>query len=166
MRNATWKRALKFLALLAAAVVLGACSGTPQARNITVTFVRNAQSQANADGVLVTDVPGPSLTDDGKGQAQQLVRQLPHNEVDAIYSSPMAEAQQTAAPLASELGKQVEIIQGLQPISAGRCVGGLRVQRKEPRLLFGRQSENPIETIQQGIQVLPHELIDPIALRQ
>ena len=31
----------------------------------------------------------------------------------------MAEAQQTAAPLASELGKQVEIIQGLQPLNAG-----------------------------------------------
>ena len=31
----------------------------------------------------------------------------------------MAEAQQTAGPLASELGKQVEIIQGLQSISAG-----------------------------------------------
>jgi broad specificity phosphatase PhoE len=119
MRNRTGWKAPKVLAVLAATVLLGACGGTPQARNITVTFVRNAQSQANADGVLVTDVPGPSLTDDGKGQAQQLVRQLPHNEVDAIYSSPMAEAQQTAAPLASELGKQVEIIQGLQPISAG-----------------------------------------------
>jgi broad specificity phosphatase PhoE len=113
-----WK-APKVLALLAATVIVGACGGTPQARSITVTFVRNAQSQANADGVLDTDVPGPSLTDEGKGQAQQLVRQLPHNEVDAVYASAMAEAQQTAAPLASELGKQVEILQGLQSINAG-----------------------------------------------
>ena len=123
MRNRTGWRALKFLALLAAAVIVGACSGTPQARNITVTFVRNAQSQANADGVLDTNIPGPSLTDEGKGQAQQLVRQLSRNDAggppDAIYASAMAEAQQTAAPLASELGKQVEIIQGLQPINAG-----------------------------------------------
>jgi broad specificity phosphatase PhoE len=123
MRNRTRWKALKFLALLAAAVIVGACSGAPQARNITVTFVRNAQSQANADGVLDTNVPGPSLTDEGKGQAQQLVRQLSHNDPngppDAIYASPAAEAQQTAAPLASELGKQVEVIQGLQPISAG-----------------------------------------------
>ncbi|MGA8253016.1 MAG: histidine phosphatase family protein [Mycobacterium sp.] len=123
MRNRTRWKALKVLALLAATVIVGACGGTPQARSITVTFVRNAQSQANADGVLDTDVPGPSLTDEGKRQAQQLVRQLPHNDPgsvpDAIYSSAMAEAQQTAAPLASELGKQVEIIQGLQSISAG-----------------------------------------------
>ncbi len=104
-------------------LIVGACGGTPQARSITLTFVRNAQSQANADGVLDTDVPGPSLTDEGKGQAQQFVRQLPHNDPgstpDAIYASAMAEAQQTAAPLASELGKQVEIIQGLQSINAG-----------------------------------------------
>ena len=119
MRNRTRWKALKVLALLAATVIVGACGGTPQARSITVTFVRNAQSQANADGVLDTDVPGPSLTDEGKGQAQQLVRQLPHNDIDAIYSSAMAEAQQTAGPLASELGKQVEIIQGLQSIGAG-----------------------------------------------
>ena len=119
MRNRTRWKALKVLASLAAAVIVGACGGTPQARSITVTFVRNAQSQANADGVLDTDVPGPSLTDEGKGQAQQLVRQLPHNDIDAIYSSAMAEAQQTAGPLASELGKQVEIIQGLQSIGAG-----------------------------------------------
>ena len=97
MRNRTRWKAPKVLALLAATVIVGACGGTPQARSITVTFVRNAQSQANADGVLDTDVPGPSLTDEGKGQAQQLVRQLPHTDIDAIYSSAMAEAQQTAA---------------------------------------------------------------------
>jgi broad specificity phosphatase PhoE len=119
MRNRTRWQVPKVLALLAATVIVGACGGTPQARAITVTFIRNAQSQANADGVLETDIPGPSLTDEGKGQAQQLVRQLPHNDIDAIYASAMAEAQQTAAPLASELGRQVEILQGLQPINAG-----------------------------------------------
>jgi broad specificity phosphatase PhoE len=119
MRNRTRWKGPKVLALIAATVIVGACGGTPQARSITVTFVRNAQSQANADGVLDTNVPGPSLTDEGTRQAQQLVRQLPHNDIDAIYASAMTEAQQTAAPLASELGKQVEIIQGLQSINAG-----------------------------------------------
>ncbi|BBZ37691.1 histidine phosphatase family protein [Mycobacterium conspicuum] len=123
MRNRTDWKAAKVLAVLAATILVGACGGTPQARNITVTFVRNAQSQADADGVLDTNVPGPSLTDEGKGQAQQLVHQLRHSDsngpADAIYASPMAEAQQTAGPLASELGKQVEIIQGLQPLNAG-----------------------------------------------
>src|SRR5258708_23777373 len=67
-RTRIWKAA----AVLAATLIVGACGGSPQARSITLTFVRNAQSQANADGVIDTDVPGPSLTDDGKAQAQQV----------------------------------------------------------------------------------------------
>ena len=64
MRNRTmWKAA----AVLAATVIVGACGGTAQARSITLTFVRNAQSQANADGVIDTGLPGPSLTDRGQG---------------------------------------------------------------------------------------------------
>jgi broad specificity phosphatase PhoE len=115
-RSMIWKAA----AVLAATVIVGACGGsTPQARSITLTFIRNAQSQANADGVLDTEIPGPNLTDEGKGQAQQLVRQAGRNQFDGIYASAMAEAQQTAGPLASELGKQVELLDGLQSLNAG-----------------------------------------------
>jgi broad specificity phosphatase PhoE len=110
-----WKTA----AVLAAAVIVGACGGSPQVRSITLTFIRNAQSQANADGIIDTTVPGPSLTADGKGQAQQLAHQVAHNEFDSIYASSTAEAQQTAGPLASEVGRQVEILPGLQSINAG-----------------------------------------------
>ncbi len=119
MRNRTMWKAPKVLAVLAATVIAGACGGTAQARSITVTFVRNAQSQANADGVIDTDVPGPSLTDEGKGQAQQLAHQISHKDIDSIYASAMAADQQTAGPLASELGKQVEIVHGLQSLNAG-----------------------------------------------
>jgi broad specificity phosphatase PhoE len=110
-------QALKLLAVLAATVIVGACSGTPQARSITITFIRNAQSQANADGIIDTSDPGSGLSADGKGQAQQIAHQ--HNDFDAIYSSSMAEAKESAAPLASELGKQVEVLPGLQSINAG-----------------------------------------------
>jgi len=123
MRNRTMWKVPKVWAVLVATVIVGACGGTAQARSITLTFVRNAQSQANADGVIDTDVPGSSLTDEGKGQARQLVHQItrngPDSIPDSIYASAMAEAQQSAAPLASELGKQVEIVHGLQSISAG-----------------------------------------------
>ncbi|MGA7054016.1 MAG: histidine phosphatase family protein [Mycobacterium sp.] len=117
-RSTIWKTSQVF-AVLAATVILGACGGSPQVRSITLTFVRNAQSQANADGVIDTDIPGPSLTADGKGQAQQLVSQVSHKDIDSIYASAMAEAQQTAGPLASELGKQVEVLDGLQSLNAG-----------------------------------------------
>jgi broad specificity phosphatase PhoE len=108
---------LKTAAMLAVAVFVGACGGSSQARSITLTFVRNAQSQANADGVIDTDVPGAGLSADGKTQAQQVLHS--HNDFDAVYTSTMADAQQTAAPLASALGKQSEIVAGLQAINAG-----------------------------------------------
>jgi broad specificity phosphatase PhoE len=117
MRNRTlvWKLA----AVLPVALVVAACGGEPQARSITVTFVRNAQSQADADGIIETGMPGPGLSADGKGQAQQLVHQIVHKDVDSIYTSGMAEAQETAAPLASELGKQAEVLPGIEAINAG-----------------------------------------------
>lgn len=105
---------------LVVALVVGACSaGTAHARSITLTFIRHAQSQANADGIIDTDVPGPGLTSEGVGEAKQLARQLAHNHYDAVYASTMARAQQTAAPLAQELGKQIQILAGVQEIDAG-----------------------------------------------
>jgi broad specificity phosphatase PhoE len=113
--KAFWKTG----AVLAAALVVGACGGPAQARAITVTFIRNAQTQADADGVINTEPPGPGLTAEGKGQAQQVAHQSGRNDFDAVYASAMAEAQQTAGPLASELGKQVEILSGVQSLNAG-----------------------------------------------
>jgi broad specificity phosphatase PhoE len=113
-RSIIWKAA----AVLAATVILGACGGgTPQARSITLTFIRHAQSEANANGIVDTSVPGPGLSRDGQSQAQQLAHS--HHDFDAVYASTMARAQQTAAPLAAELGKQVEVLQGIQEINAG-----------------------------------------------
>lgn len=112
-------KASKVAAALAAAVIVGACGGAPQARSITVTFIRHAQSEANADGVINTYVPGPGLSREGKGQAEQLAHQLGHKDYDSVYASTMVRAQQTAAPLAAELGKQVEVLPGLREINAG-----------------------------------------------
>jgi broad specificity phosphatase PhoE len=109
----------KALAVLVAAVIVGACGGSPQVRSITLTFVRHAQSEANASGIIDTSVPGPGLSPEGKGQAEQLAHQLGHNNYDAVYASIMARAQQTAEPLASELHKRVEVLQGIQEINAG-----------------------------------------------
>ena len=113
-RSMIWKAA----AVLAATVILGACGGgTTQARSITLTFIRHAQSEANANGIIDTSVPGQGLSRDGQSQAQQLAHS--HHDFDAVYASTMARAQQTAAPLAAELGKQVEVLQGIQEINAG-----------------------------------------------
>src|SRR5262249_16768050 len=41
------------------------------------------------------------------------------NDLEGSYGSPMAAAQQTASSVGSQLGKQVEIVPGLQSLSAG-----------------------------------------------
>jgi broad specificity phosphatase PhoE len=113
------RTASKAVAALAATIVVGACGGSVQARSITVTFVRHAQSEANASGLIDTDVPGPGLSPEGKEQAEQVAHQLAHKDYDSVYASTMVRAQQTAAPLGAELGKQVEVLPGIQEINAG-----------------------------------------------
>jgi broad specificity phosphatase PhoE len=114
-RTVIWKAA----AALAAVITVGACSGTPHPRSITLTFIRHAESTSNAAHVINTDVPGPSLTEDGQGQAEQLAHQLSRNNFDGIYASDMIRTQQTAEPLAHALGKQVDVLPGLREIDAG-----------------------------------------------
>jgi broad specificity phosphatase PhoE len=119
MRNRTRTVIWKAAAVLAAVVTVSACSGSPHVRSITLTFIRHAQSQSNAEHIINTDIPGPGLTEEGQGQAEQLAHQLSRNNFDGIYASNMLRAQQTAAPLAHALGKHVEILPGLREINAG-----------------------------------------------
>ena len=120
MRNRTRIVIWKAAAALAAVITVGACSGTPHVRSITLTFIRHAESQSNAQHVINTDIPGPSLTEEGQGQAEQLAHQLSRNNFDGIYVSDMVRAEQTAAPLAHALGKRVEVLPGLREIDAGK----------------------------------------------
>jgi broad specificity phosphatase PhoE len=115
-RTVIWKAAAAIVAVL----TVGACSGSPHERSITLTFIRHAESQSNAAHVINTDVPGPSLTEEGQGQAEQLAHQLSRNNFDDFYASDMVRTQQTAAPLAHALGKRVEILPGLREIEAGK----------------------------------------------
>ncbi len=120
MRNRTRTVIWKAAVVLAAVLTVGACSGSPQVRSITLTFIRHAESLSNAEHIINTDIPGPGLTEEGQGQAEQLAHQLSRNNFDGIYASPMTRTQETAAPLAHALGKHVEILPGLREIDAGR----------------------------------------------
>jgi broad specificity phosphatase PhoE len=108
----------KAVAAIAATIAVAACSGgTPQQPTFTLTLVRQGDWQTG--GMLNTDPPGPNLTDQGQNQAQQLVSQLAPNNYDVIYASELVRTQQFAAPLAQKLGKQVEILSGLNQFAAG-----------------------------------------------
>ena len=120
MRNRTAiHKAAAALVTLVVAITVGACSGSPQVRSITLTFIRHAESQSNAANMINTDIPGPSLSEEGQAQAEQLAHQLSRNNFDGIYASNMVRTQQTAEPLAHALGKQVDVLPGLREIDAG-----------------------------------------------
>jgi broad specificity phosphatase PhoE len=53
-----------------------------------------------AEGALAD----PSLSEEGREQAERLAGWLAQEQVDALYSSPMRRAAETAAPLATQLG--------------------------------------------------------------
>lgn len=107
-------------ALLAVAMVAG-CGGDtrPQARDITLTFIRHAESDANAAEVASTVVPGPPLSTVGQEQAESLANRLAGNNYDGVFASELVRTQQTAAPTAKALGEQVTVLPGLNEISAG-----------------------------------------------
>ena len=108
------------IAALFAVVLVASCSSpAPTERAITLTFIRHAESQANADGVLNTEIPGPSLTPVGEQQADAVANRLKGNGYDGIFASEMVRTQQTAAPMSQALGKPVNVLPGLNEISAG-----------------------------------------------
>ena len=117
-------------------LLLAACSGAPKQRNLTMTFIRHAETQANAEGIAATTVPGPPLTEVGQEQAATLADKLKDGGFDGVYASQMVRTQQTAAPLAKALGEQVTVLPGLNEISAG-WFEGVSMKETSSTLLLG-----------------------------
>ena len=82
-------------------------------------LVRHGQTTSNVDRLLDTGFPGAPLTEHGHGQAASLVDRLSHEHLDAIHSSDLIRAKQTALPLAQARGLAVEEHPGLREIQAG-----------------------------------------------
>jgi broad specificity phosphatase PhoE len=92
-------------------------------RTITLTFIRHAESEANAASVIDTAIPGPPLSDKGIQQAEAAANILKADGYDAIYASDMVRSQLTAAPLAVALEQRIDILPGLNEINAGAFEG-------------------------------------------
>ena len=105
-----------------AALIATACPAWA-AESITLTWVRHAQSTANAEGVISSTVPGPGLTTLGEDQALAIAATLAPNAYDGIYASDMVRTQLTAAPLAADLGITPVIVGGVREIAAGILEG-------------------------------------------
>jgi probable phosphoglycerate mutase len=67
--------------------------------------------------------PGVSLNAQGRQQAEALARRLSGLQIEAVFSSPLERALETARPLAEERGLQVQTLAGLNEIDFGEWTG-------------------------------------------
>jgi probable phosphomutase (TIGR03848 family) len=73
--------------------------------------------------LLAGRAPGVRLNEEGRAQAARLADRLRDVELDAIYSSPMERAVETAEPLARHAKREVETMSDLNEIEFGEWTG-------------------------------------------
>jgi len=89
-----------------------------------VLLVRHGQTPTTGKH-LPGRAPGLHLSEEGQRQAElaaKRIAELPH--VDAVYSSPLERARETAAPIAAARGLKVQIDKGLLECDFGQWTGG------------------------------------------
>ena len=80
-------------------------------------LIRHAEPVRIAPGS--SPVPAdPGLTEPGRAQAERLVRWLAEEPIDAILSSPLRRAGETAMVVGAALGVDVEVVDGLMEYDA------------------------------------------------
>lgn len=87
-----------------------------------VVLIRHGQSLGNAEGRFGghTDTP---LSPRGRKQAKATARALANEKFDAIYSSDLPRAIETASPLANRVGVQLQTTDALRERSVGVMEG-------------------------------------------
>jgi len=87
---------------------------------VTVLYVvRHGQSTWNAAGLLQGQAPDPELTALGHEQAREAAAALETTSVDAIYSSDLRRAVQTATTIADSLDMEIHLMPGLRERAYG-----------------------------------------------
>lgn len=86
-----------------------------------IIVVRHGQSEANKNGVV--GYPEVPLTEEGKQQALALAERLKGLDIEAIYTSTMLRALDTAAPLATKIKKKIIADPRLGEVRFGRLEG-------------------------------------------
>src|SRR2546421_254069 len=92
-------------------------------RPTLVLFVRHGQTPTTGQ-LLPGRAPGLHLADVGKAQAQAIAEALTAlARIDAVYSSPLERARETAAPIAAARGLKVQVDRGLLELDVGDWTG-------------------------------------------
>jgi broad specificity phosphatase PhoE len=91
---------------------------------VTVLYVvRHGQSTWNAAGLLQGQTPDPELTPLGHEQAREAAVALAGTSIDAICSSDLRRAVQTATPIADRHGMEIHLMPGLRERAYGLLEG-------------------------------------------
>jgi probable phosphoglycerate mutase len=86
---------------------------------VRLILIRHGQTASNTGHLLDTGYPGAPLDEVGLAQADALVGTLADEPIEAIMTSDLTRARQTAAPLAAALGIEPTSHPGLREIGAG-----------------------------------------------
>lgn len=88
-----------------------------QEKTTRLYLIRHAQSQANRGETL--DLADPPLTEVGQEQARRLGERLARQGIDAIYSSPLRRALETAEAIARATGLPMKVLADLREVALG-----------------------------------------------
>jgi probable phosphoglycerate mutase len=106
-------------------------NGAPRSRRnksrpkaTTILLVRHGQT-ATTGSVLPGRTKGLHLTDVGRAQAERAAERIAElRKVDAVYTSPLERARETAIPIAGAVGVRPTVERGLQECDFGEWTGG------------------------------------------
>ena len=85
-------------------------------------LVRHA-AHGLVDRILCGRMPGISLGAEGRAQAERVARRLAREPIEAIHTSPLERARETAEPIASRLAIRPEVCEALNEIDVGDWAG-------------------------------------------
>ena len=99
----------------------------------TVFLVRHA-AHDRVDRVLCGRMPGVGLSEAGRRQAEALTQRFAGVGVDAVWTSPLQRARETAEPIAARLGLPARASDALREIDFGAWTGqAFDALRDDPR---------------------------------
>lgn len=111
------RMAALWLLMIPVGLVLTPVQGAAQDGGTVIWLVRHAEraDQGTAAAAMMAPQTDPELSSVGHERAQTLAAMLRNAGITRIFSTPFARTQQTAAPLATLLGLEVELYDPRQP---------------------------------------------------
>ncbi len=91
----------------------------------TVILVRHGETEWNRKRRIQGGGSNTKLNENGRKQAECIAQRLKGERIEAIYSSPLDRAMETARPIAEKCGLEVNIEPSLREIEAGELEGVL-----------------------------------------